>query len=92
VHYNGCRLARWHARLGFCSSAVHPLSGFQPPLRSVHANGGLVPCLTLCVTRMYPPLFRAEGGGGGGGGGEKGTGDNTHLSTCAHAQTSNECV
>jgi len=69
VHYNGCRRARWDAKLGFCAAAAHPSSGFHAPLAAVHASGGLVPCLTLMVTRVYPLLFRAEGGGGGGGGG-----------------------
>ena len=67
VHYNGCRRARWDAKLGFCAAAAHPSSGFHAPLAAVHASGGLVPCLTLMVTRVYPLLFRAEGGGGGGG-------------------------
>lgn len=57
---NAVKLARWDARLGF---APRP---FVATLRSLTPDGGLVPCMDIVLTRVYPLAFVDERERGGG--------------------------
>lgn len=50
ISTNSCRRACWNARLGYQSNP-------QPvplPLSSLFADGGIVSCVDVVVTRVYP--------------------------------------
>jgi hypothetical protein len=49
---NGCRRAKWHARLGLKLSPPFPVS-----IKSVQAGGGTIPRLDLVILRVMPLLF-----------------------------------
>ena len=50
---NSTRRARWFAPLGY-QRLPHP---FRLPLASIFADGGLVGCVDVVVSRVYPLLF-----------------------------------
>lgn len=46
------RRAKWWEKLG-----TQPSPAFTVSLASVKADGGLIPCLDLCVDRVFPVIF-----------------------------------
>ncbi|KAF8274325.1 hypothetical protein EI94DRAFT_850937 [Lactarius quietus] len=48
---NGTHLAPWHAKLGF-----QPYPAIAT-LNSISSDGGMIPCLELIVTKVYPIAF-----------------------------------
>ena len=50
LSYNSTRRARWHSRLGFWNPP-HPIC---VPLCSLHPEGGIVGCVDVVISRVYP--------------------------------------
>ena len=51
ISANGTRRARWDARLGYLRNPQPPAL----PLCSLYPSGGMVACVDVVVTRIYPP-------------------------------------
>ena len=50
ISANGTRRARWDARLGYLRNPQPPAL----PLCSLYPSGGMVACVDIVVTRIYP--------------------------------------
>ncbi len=50
LHGNGVRRARWDAKLGYMRNPQPP----PLPISSLFPTGGIVGCLDVVITRVYP--------------------------------------
>lgn len=64
---NSCSLARWDARLGF-QKGLPPAAS----LRSLTPDGGIISCMDIVVTRLFPVAFVDVGSSGNQMGGARG--------------------
>ena len=54
LYANSTRRAHWDAKLGFQPDR----RAFAVPLYSLFSDGGLVGCVDVVITRIYPPQVR----------------------------------